>query len=281
NKGTLFLIIFVFLHSINVVTVEPGQSVTLTCAFSRTYQSNTWLYWYKQSAGNTLNLILLQQRTTSPQYGRDFSPSKFHLTHSAERSNLTIFSTVQEDEGMYHCAQMDALESMWSGTYLSIKGSARKTSTYAVVQHSAVNDHPADPETLQCSLLSDSENKTCAGEPTVFWFRSTSETSFPDIIYKDAKRSYNCETRSDTQKRCFYNFSKNINSSDSGTYHCAVATCGQILFANEIHIKKGMICIYLQRCSTKWTQSLNSERTTVCLQIGSYFCQIICHDRRT
>uniref|UniRef100_A0A3Q2PU79 Ig-like domain-containing protein n=1 Tax=Fundulus heteroclitus TaxID=8078 RepID=A0A3Q2PU79_FUNHE len=104
-----------------VVIVELGQSVNLTCAFEMKYQSNTWLYWFKQSAGDTLNLIVMQQRTTSPMYQPEFNNSRFKITYTDHGSNLTILSIVEQDEGMYHCSQKDTLESTWSGTYLSIK----------------------------------------------------------------------------------------------------------------------------------------------------------------
>ncbi|KAJ8337707.1 hypothetical protein SKAU_G00366730 [Synaphobranchus kaupii] len=35
-------------------------------------------------------------------------------------------------------------------------------------------------------------------------------------------------------KSCVYNFPKrNLSLSDAGTYYCAVATCGEILFGNR------------------------------------------------
>ncbi|XP_014867392.1 PREDICTED: signal-regulatory protein beta-2-like [Poecilia mexicana] len=181
------------------------------------------------------------QKSISPNYGPEISASKFIVTSNEHSSNLTIFTTVHEDEGMYHCAQMDRLKSIWSGTYISVKGMPRRTSNYtvfsqitSVVQQTTVSGptEPTGSETLQCSVLSDSDITTCSGDPSVFWFRSRSEKSFPDMIYTDGKKSNNCDKISDSQKRCFYNFSKNISSSDAGTYYCAVATCGQIIFGN-------------------------------------------------
>uniref|UniRef100_A0A3B3TVP3 Ig-like domain-containing protein n=1 Tax=Poecilia latipinna TaxID=48699 RepID=A0A3B3TVP3_9TELE len=228
-KVSLLYIYFCY-TLVPVVTVELGQSVTLTCDFAMKYQSNTWLYWYKQSAGDILTLIAMLQKSISPNYGPEISASKFIATSNEHSSNLTIFTTVHEDEGMYHCAQMDRLKSIWSGTYISVKGK----SITSIVQQTTVSGptEPTGSETLQCSVLSDSENTTCSGEPSVFWFRSRSEKSFPDMIYTDGKKSENCKKRSDSPKRCFYNFYKNISSSDAGTYYCAVATCGQILFGN-------------------------------------------------
>ncbi|XP_054880510.1 uncharacterized protein LOC129354965 [Poeciliopsis prolifica] len=205
-----------------------------------TYESNTWIYWYKQNAGDTLNLILMQQRTITSIYGPQIDASRFNVANTKNSSTLKIFTTVQQDEGMYHCAQRDTLETTWSGIYLSIEGYER-TSNYTVVQQSTISGptRPTGSETLQCSVLSDAQNKTCSGEPSVFWFRARSEKPFPDMIYTDGKRSENCGNISHSQKKCFYNFSKNNSSPDPKTLYCAVATCGQILFANELNLKSG------------------------------------------
>ncbi|XP_047210273.1 uncharacterized protein LOC124860762 isoform X3 [Girardinichthys multiradiatus] len=228
-----------------------------------------WYYWYKQSAGDTLDLIAMQQKMIIPKYGPNFSASRFSVIHTGDSSNLTIFSTVQKDEGMYHCAEMDTLKSTWSGTYLSIKGNSKSTSTYTVVQQPTVS------QTLQCSLLSDSENTTCSGDSSVFWFRARSDKSFPDVIYTEGEKAENCEKRSDSQKRCIYNFSKNVSFSDAGTYYCAVATCGQILFGkerdpqidktNEIHVVVvTIICLVI---------SVTGNIVFICLQIQKSACE--------
>ncbi|XP_026186738.1 uncharacterized protein LOC113144726 [Mastacembelus armatus] len=113
---------------------------------------------------------------------------------------------------------------------LTLRNSQR-TSDYSVVQ-STVSDpvHPGDSVTLQCSVLSDSESDTCPRNHSVYWFRAGSDESHPNIIYTDGNNE--CEKRSDTVKSCVYHFSVDISSSDAGTYYCAVATCGQILFGN-------------------------------------------------
>ncbi|KAI3351501.1 hypothetical protein L3Q82_020361, partial [Scortum barcoo] len=111
-------------------------------------------------------------------------------------------------------------------------GNTQRTSNYTVVQWPTVSDsvRPGDLMTLQCSVLSDSENKTCPGDHNVFWFKTGSDKSHPNIIYTDGNRHDECDKRSDTQKSCIYHFSKSVSSSDAGTYYCAVATCGEILF---------------------------------------------------
>ncbi|XP_054886897.1 uncharacterized protein LOC129360597 [Poeciliopsis prolifica] len=216
-----------------VVTVQLGEPVTLSCAFSKRLQS-TWLHWYKQSAGDTLKFIVMQQKSIDPKYDPNLPNSRIKATNDDKFSNLTIMKTVLQDEGMYHCAQLDWTKSIWSATYLSVKGKSSNTVSYSVLQN-PVSDpvHPADSETLQCSVLSESEDKACSGELSVFWFRTGSEQSHPNIIYTHDKGLHNCENTltSNAQKKCSYRFSKNLNSSD--TLYCAVATCGEILFGKE------------------------------------------------
>uniref|UniRef100_A0A3B3YKV2 Ig-like domain-containing protein n=1 Tax=Poecilia mexicana TaxID=48701 RepID=A0A3B3YKV2_9TELE len=216
-----------------LVTVELGEPVTLACAFTDNFQSTTWLHWYKQNAGDTLKLIVSQQNYIKPTYGPEFSASRFNVTNTKKASNLTILKTVQEDEGMYHCTQTD----MYGSTLNS-----ERTMSYTVVQQPAVSHphHPNDSVTLQCLVLSNSKNTTCSEEPRVFWFKAGSNKSYPDIIYTDGKKAGNCDKRFDSQEKCIYNFSKSFGSSDAGTYYCAVATCGQIVFGNGTSLKNGM-----------------------------------------
>ncbi|XP_017263713.1 uncharacterized protein LOC108231289 [Kryptolebias marmoratus] len=240
---TLLWITLFLLHQgyslVPVVTVKLGEPVTFTCVFTEKFKSTTWLHWYQQRAGSTLKVISMQRKNVLPSYGPGFSAETFNIKHDDKISNLTILRTTEQDEGIYHCALIDWTESTWTGTYLSIKGSSKRTSNYTVVQRSTVSDpsRPADSETLQCSVLSDSEDETCSEDLRVFWFRARSDNSYPDFIYADGNRPGNCSKKSGTQRRCSYEFSKNIGSSDDGTFYCAVATCGQILFRQQIKLE--------------------------------------------
>ncbi|XP_044219156.1 uncharacterized protein LOC122990100 [Thunnus albacares] len=115
-------------------------------------------------------------------------------------------------------------------------GNTERTSNYTVVQWPTVSDpvRPGDSVTLQCSVLSEYKNKTCPGVHSVYWYRAGSDASHPDFIYTDGSRD-ECRKKTgihSSPKSCVYRFSKNVSSSDDGTYYCAVATCGEILFGN-------------------------------------------------
>uniref|UniRef100_A0A3Q2EDR6 Ig-like domain-containing protein n=1 Tax=Cyprinodon variegatus TaxID=28743 RepID=A0A3Q2EDR6_CYPVA len=191
-----------------------------------TFPYTTWLHWYKQSAGDTLKLIVMQQKMIKPNYGPDVSASEIEVTNDDKFSNITILKTVIQDEGMYHCAHMEWRKSTWSGTYLSIKGTDM---------------------TLHCSLVSESVDKMCSGELNVFWFRAGSEKSYPDIIYINENSLHSCENSStlNTQGKCSYSLSKNFGSSDTQAVYCAVATCGEILFGKGTKTESGKIFFFI------------------------------------
>ncbi|XP_038153573.1 uncharacterized protein LOC119791502 [Cyprinodon tularosa] len=221
-------------------------------------ESRTWIHWYKQTSGDNLKIIVKHRKNMAPIDPPEFNSSKLRTTSDDKIFNLTILKTVEQDEGMYHCALTDWIEFTWMGTYLMVKGNSKKTSSYTVVQQSTASESsgPEDSETLQCSVLSESENNSCSEDLSMFWFKAGSNRSYPNIIYTDGKRAYNCEKSPNTRKKCIYNFTKNISSSDPGTYYCAVATCGEILLGNVIR-KEG------ERPSVAKRNNLNYQRDEI------------------
>ncbi|CAG5989179.1 unnamed protein product, partial [Menidia menidia] len=217
-----------------VISVQAGADVTVACTLPDDTFSIQKVHWSKQSAGATLKSIVTLWKNVNPVYGAGFSPSKVKAAFNERNSTLTILRTSTEDEGMYHCAVIEYTAVTWSGTYLSLKGNTQRTTNYTVVQHSGEMDPigSGNSKTLQCSVLSVSQNQTCSEDLSVFWFRAASDESHPHIIYSDGNRAAKCNQKADTQRRCVHHFSKNISSSEVGTYYCAVATCGEILFGD-------------------------------------------------
>ncbi|KAM4585754.1 uncharacterized protein V3H82_004738 [Fundulus diaphanus] len=208
----------------------------------------------------------MQQKTIMPVYNPDVSVSRIKATNDDKFSNLTILKTVLQDEGMYHCAHMDWTKSTWTGTYLSIEGNSGKTSSYTVFQNPVPDPvHPGDSETLHCSLFSESEDKVCSGELSVFWFRAGSKHSLPHIIRTNEKARQNCEDTStlNNQKKCSYSFSRNFSSSEDGTVYCAVATCGEILFGRGTNSTAGM-----KKCSYSFSRNFSSSED------GTVYCAV-------
>ncbi|CAI5652774.1 uncharacterized protein LOC100702625 isoform X4 [Oreochromis niloticus] len=144
--------------------------------------------------------------------------------HLGETATLTCARTTKEISSRVQWYKQSV------GDTLKL-GNTQRSSNYIVVQKQMESNpvYSGDTATLECSVFSDSENKTCPGDHNVFWFRAGSH---PNIIYTDRKRDNEYENRYHPQKRCVYRFSKNVSSSDAGTYYCAVAACGEIISGN-------------------------------------------------
>lgn len=89
--------------------------------------------------------------------------------------------------------------------------------------------------TLKCSVLHSLGNKTCTDGHKVYWFRSGTDEAHPSFIYAHE----GCQkVKKDPVQKCFYAFSKNLSSSDAGTYSCAVAACGEIFIGSARKVTK-------------------------------------------
>uniref|UniRef100_A0A672IQG6 Ig-like domain-containing protein n=1 Tax=Salarias fasciatus TaxID=181472 RepID=A0A672IQG6_SALFA len=138
---------------------------------------------------------------------------------------LHIDKTQINDTGLYYCIQ-----TRWNnmtflrGVFLTVQGKVISSVS------------------LQCSVLSDSEKKTCSEDYRVHWFRAGSHQSHPSFIYTHGG---NAECGHSSQK-CFYSFSKKVSVSDAGTYYCAVAACGEVMFGNgaKLDIKEANTALY-------------------------------------
>ncbi|KAK3535637.1 hypothetical protein QTP70_018429 [Hemibagrus guttatus] len=152
-----------------------------------------------------------------------------------ENISLTIPHMKKDDEGLYYCGKSFMDDFILSrGTYLTVTD--HSDVKVSVWQRGMLDSVPAGASvTLQCSILSESR----AAELQVLWFRAAPPQSHPQIIYTHHNSSHQCESGSSTHT-CVYNFTRNIlNLNDAGTYYCAVALCGKIIFGNGTAVQLG------------------------------------------
>uniref|UniRef100_A0A674E1G3 Ig-like domain-containing protein n=1 Tax=Salmo trutta TaxID=8032 RepID=A0A674E1G3_SALTR len=216
-----------------VMVTELGGTVTLTCFCPKV--SVTRFHWFKQSFGQKplhMTSSLYVGQYYSNNFIKDFTKTKRLGVRRGDYScNLTISKTEPGDSATYYCSTTVIYELTYGeGTVLIVKG---KSNSISVLQQPVSESvQPGDSVTLNCTT----HTETCLGKHSVYWFRHGSGESHPGIIYTHGDRSDQCEKRpaagSPTQS-CVYNFPKrNLSLSDAGTYYCAVASCGEILFGN-------------------------------------------------
>ncbi|KAM9435534.1 uncharacterized protein Hap1MRO34_001662 [Clarias gariepinus] len=170
---------------------------------------------------------------------RSFRPSEGfndgRFSSSAdEKFNLNIKELKEEDTGTYFCADVkDSSPQFGPGTFLVVEAEEvrQRPPTVTVMED-------GDSLTLQCSVQA--FTPSCE-EQSVYWFRHRSGEPHPGIIYTHGDGSDECkkisEAGSPTQS-CVYTLPKRkLTTSDNGTFYCAVAACGQILFTKGTEVK--------------------------------------------
>ncbi|XP_034020949.1 uncharacterized protein LOC117505413 [Thalassophryne amazonica] len=200
--------------SLSVISARVGGSVTLQC--SPKNHNAEWFYWYKQTAGNKLQLVSSYYEFNGGRLYNEFKDSRFKLESDKQKNNLTISDLRMADSATYYCASEDSRNLEFEeGTVVNIEGSG--TNVRALVRQ------PATSFSVSCTLNSNS----CDGEHNFSWFRN-SEESHPGIIYTHRARTEEREMKIKTQA-CIYNLPE---KSGAHPDYCAVALCGHILFGN-------------------------------------------------
>uniref|UniRef100_A0A673VLN8 Uncharacterized LOC115194336 n=1 Tax=Salmo trutta TaxID=8032 RepID=A0A673VLN8_SALTR len=188
--------------------------------------------WYKQTLGDKLQLFsTVNKYDRNATFYHEFKDNpRFSVENGQEKNHLRISDMQLSDSGTYYCGSSYSNKMEFGeGAILIVKASGSRNMT--VLQQSVSETvQPGDSVTLNCTI----HTETCAGEHSVYWFRHGSGESHPGIIYTHGDRNDQCEKSpeagSPTQS-CVYNLPKrNLSLSDAGTYYCAVASCGEILF---------------------------------------------------
>ncbi|XP_030609768.1 immunoglobulin kappa light chain-like [Archocentrus centrarchus] len=212
-----------------LIAVNTGDSVTLRCFYEGDVAAR--FYWYKLNLGQKPKLISTFYKFDTNVTFHDGFKSDSRFTVGAEKGkiSLKITNVHISDSATYYCASSYSFKfEFGEGTIIEVKGSG--LNIQASVQQSASETmQPGGSVTLNCTV----HTGTCDGEHSVHWFKDKGD-SFPRIIYTHGGRNDQCERRTNTQTHtCVHNLPmKSLNVSHAGTYYCAVASCGHILFGN-------------------------------------------------
>uniref|UniRef100_A0A3B1IM98 Ig-like domain-containing protein n=1 Tax=Astyanax mexicanus TaxID=7994 RepID=A0A3B1IM98_ASTMX len=176
-------------------------------------------------------LLIASSSNSAPTYHNNFDKSgRFNALKERGSFTLNIRHAEASDSATYFCAAAYYTAIALSDcTVLVLRDTP--SSLYTVLQP-PVSDpvQLGGDTTLQCSILTDNS----AGDHSVYWFRHGSGESDPGIIFTHGNRSDQCKNSSETvspTQSCIYKLPKNkLSLSDAGTYYCAVAACGEIIF---------------------------------------------------
>ncbi|XP_074518412.1 uncharacterized protein LOC141784472 [Halichoeres trimaculatus] len=205
--------------------VEVGDSVTLHCFYDG--GDSAWLYWYKQSLGLRPRLVsTFYVYDTKITFQDEFKDSQRYTLNTENKTHHLTISGVQiSDSATYYCASSYAfLLNFTDGTIVHVKDSGLKDPAL-IYQSESKSIQLGGSVTLNCTVHTGS----CDGEHKVYWFKN-SEDSQPGLVYTSGGRNGQCERASSS---CAYSLQlRSLNVSHAGTYYCAVASCGRVLFGN-------------------------------------------------
>ncbi|KAF1380431.1 hypothetical protein PFLUV_G00163670 [Perca fluviatilis] len=211
-----------------LVSAKTGDNFTLRCFYKGDVASR--FYWYKQTLGQKPKLISTYYKyETNGTFHDEFKNNpRFTLDTETGQYHLNIKDVRVSDSATYYCASYTLTIEFAEGTLVNVEGSGLKIPA-TVHQSASESIQPGGSVTLNCTV----DTGTCDGEHSVYWFKN-SEESQPALIYTHGGRTDQCERKPNTQPHtCIYKLPmKSLNLPHAGTYYCAVASCGHILFGN-------------------------------------------------
>ncbi|KAK2862707.1 hypothetical protein Q5P01_002240 [Channa striata] len=225
-------------QSLKFESAKVGESVTLPCLCKDS--AAVMFYWYKQTLGHGPMLVsTFYKHSSIGTFHNEFeNNSRFSLEIEKHKNVLKIINLQIEDSATYHCLKSNLYDMEFcEGTTVSVEGSGLNI---PALVHQSVSGtiQPGGSVTLNCTV----HTGTCDGEHSVYWFKDSGE-SHPGIIYTHGGSSTQCKDKPDTQTHtCVYN----LPVDHAGTYYCAVASCGHILFGNgaKLDFKESPVLVY-------------------------------------
>ncbi|XP_034092097.1 uncharacterized protein LOC117559439 isoform X2 [Gymnodraco acuticeps] len=209
------------------ISANVGENVTLPCYIEDC--DTDWLYWFKLTLGQKPRIISTAYKyNAKPTFYHEFNNSRFTLDHGKSTNHLTILNLHISDSATYYCAfAVQYVLNFAEGITISVKGSGLNILP-SVHQSTSEIIQSGDSVTLNCTVHTGS----CDGEHSLYWFKHSEDS--PGLLYTRGGRNDQCERKPNTQTHtCEYILPmESLNPSHAGTYYCAVASCGHILFGN-------------------------------------------------
>ncbi|KAL6118797.1 sirpd [Pungitius sinensis] len=247
--GLYVLLVPLFGASGALLYATPGQSVTVPCFYASEAKH---ICWYKQVAGEQPQIIssFYKHSPDSNSFHNQFKGNERFSVHTgAGFYHLNISNVQDSDSAMYYCGRTTIkITEFDDGTLLVLKESSRRS---FLQQPASYSVKPGASVTLDCTVHAGTSDT----ELSVYWFKKENSTNPPlAVMYIHAHSSQCVHSLEPPAQSCVHSLSKtNVSQSDAGTYYCAVALCGEILFGNgtrlEVGGQKEDISPFLMHCS--------------------------------
>ncbi|XP_055012599.1 uncharacterized protein LOC110168904 isoform X2 [Boleophthalmus pectinirostris] len=248
----LTCILYVFMHTVahtqaHFLSAPVGDEVVLTCSSLHHVRSGARLYWFKYSIGMEPTVI-----TVLNKYN-------------------------QKDSAIYHCIIRLGYELKFVESIALIVRDLN--SELRIHQSASEIIEPGQSVSLKCNVQAES----CGGGHRVHWFKQ-SEESAAGVLYSHGGTNTGDGCKNDGKSPtniCVYNLPiHNVSAEQTGTYYCAVAACGQVLFGNGTRVsidasssgalKAAPVHVYVLSGALMFTSSLLIAMTLyLCLKNSS------------
>ncbi|KAM9335614.1 uncharacterized protein ABDE67_020613 [Symphorus nematophorus] len=180
--------------------------------------------WYRQILGGGPQLLSSIYKYDDPSKVPPWIKKnpRFSVERKDGMNHLHISDVRFSDSATYFCGSSHSnIVEFGQGVFLSVEGASLKE----VVQGPASETiHPGGSVTFDCTV----HTGTCDEQRHVYWFRHGFHHG---ILHTHGDGWRRISTPGSSSQSCVYHLQKtNLTSSDAGTYYCAVASCGEILF---------------------------------------------------
>ncbi|MED6240704.1 hypothetical protein ATANTOWER_026258 [Ataeniobius toweri] len=211
-------------------TAKVGESVTLRCSCQ--HNAVTYLFWYQQSLGGKPLIISKRMKYSTEILISPAYENRFQVVAQPGVNDLIITNLQPLDSGMYYCVilEFNAIE-FGRGIFLHVKTSLSNTQM-SIHQPALKVLRLGDSVNLSCSVSAEDSK----GEQSIYWFRRTA--SQPELMYTSERRCTGLSDGTLYSINCTSNLELNpVRSSDAGTYHCALASGGAVVFGEGTKVE--------------------------------------------